>query len=74
MKLKKRIALSLRNSLRFIPDEAYMKMCFKVKLRYEPDFEHPKTFNEKIQWSKLHYHNPDDHLHARRIWLNEERR
>lgn len=59
MKLKKRIALSLRNSLRFIPDEAYMKMCFKMKLHYEPDFEHPKTFNEKIQWSKLHYHNPE---------------
>lgn len=59
MKLKKRIALSLRNCLRFIPDEAYMKMCFRVKLGYKPDFEHPTTFNEKIQWSKLHYRNPD---------------
>lgn len=59
MRLKKRFALSLKNNLRFIPDEAYMRMYFKVKLHYEPDFEHPRTFNEKLQWYKLHYHNPD---------------
>lgn len=59
MRLKKRFALSLKNNLRFIPDKAYMRMYFKVKLHYEPDFEHPRTFNEKLQWYKLHYHNPD---------------
>ncbi len=59
MRLKKRFALSLRNNLRFIPDEAFMRMCFKVKLRYNPDFENPRTFNEKLQWCKLHYRNPE---------------
>lgn len=58
MKLKKRFTLSLKNNLRFIPDEAYMRMYFKAKLHYEPDFEHPRSFNEKLQWYKLHYHNP----------------
>lgn len=58
MKLKKRFTLSLKNNLRFIPDEAYMRMYFKAKLHYEPDFENPKTFNEKLQWYKLNYHNP----------------
>ena len=58
MKFKKRFTLSLKNNLRFIPDEAYMRMYFKAKLHYEPNFEHPKTFNEKLQWYKLHYHNP----------------
>lgn len=58
MKLKKRFTLSLKNNLRFIPDEAYMRLYFKAKLHYEPDFECPKTFNEKLQWYKLNYHNP----------------
>ena len=25
---------------------------------YKPDLDHPQTFSEKIQWLKLHYHNP----------------
>ena len=58
MKLKKRFTLSLKNNLRFIPDEAYMRLYFKAKLHYEPNFECPKTFNEKLQCYKLNYHNP----------------
>lgn len=59
MRLKKRFALSLRNNLRFIPDEAFMRMYFKAKLHYKPNFDQPRTFNEKLQWCKLHYHNPE---------------
>ncbi len=58
MKLRKRFTLSLKNNLRFIPDKTYMRMYFKAKLHYEPDFENPRTFNEKLQWYKLHYRNP----------------
>lgn len=58
MKLRKRFTLSLKNNLRFVPDEAYMCVYFKAKLHYEPDFEDPHTFNEKLQWYKLHYRNP----------------
>ena len=58
MKLKKRFTLSLKNNMRFIPDKVYMHMYFKAKLHYEPDFENPRTFNEKLQWYKLNYHNP----------------
>lgn len=36
-----------------IPDEMYLKMAFKAFHGYEPDLEHPKTFNEKLQWLKL---------------------
>ena len=35
-----------------------MRLYFKAKLHYEPNFERPKTFNEKLQWYKLNYHNP----------------
>lgn len=59
MRLKKKFALSLKNNLRFIPDKLYMWMYFRAKLRYDPDFENPSTFNEKLQWYKLHYRNPD---------------
>lgn len=59
MRLKKRFTLSLKNNLRFISDETYMRIYFKAKLHYEPDFDNPKTFNEKLQWYKLHYRNPD---------------
>ena len=42
MKLKKRFALSLRNNLRFIPDEEFIRMCFKAKLHYKLDLDHPR--------------------------------
>ena len=31
---------------------------FEEKLGYKPDFEHPRTMNEKIFWMKLYYHDP----------------
>ena len=34
------------------------KEIFKQKLGYSPDFDNPKSFNEKIFWMKLNYHNP----------------
>ena len=35
-------------------DEDYLKKMFKIKLGYELDFENPKTFNEKMQYLKIH--------------------
>lgn len=57
MDLRKRFTLSLKNNMRFISDEAYMRMYFKAKLHYEPNFACPRTFNEKLQWYKLNYHD-----------------
>ena len=34
-------------------------MLFYRDMGYTPDLEHPKTFNEKIQWLKLYYHRPE---------------
>ncbi|WP_418509947.1 ATP-grasp fold amidoligase family protein [Corallibacter sp.] len=46
--------------LRFglIPDKVKMKREFVKNLGYEPDFENPKTLNEKIQWLKLNDRTP----------------
>lgn len=29
-----------------------------VKCGYKPNLTKPKTFNEKLNWLKLYYHNP----------------
>ncbi len=50
--------LSSRGLLNWMDDEAYIRRVFKYSLGYEPDLEHPKTFNEKLQWLKLHDHDP----------------
>lgn len=31
---------------------------FKAKLGYPLNWDNPQTFNEKLQWLKLYYHNP----------------
>lgn len=36
-----------------------LKKIWLEKMGYELDLEHPKTFNEKLQWYKLYYHHPD---------------
>ena len=35
-------------------DEAYLKRLFRAVHGYELDLEHPQTFNEKLQWLKIH--------------------
>ena len=38
--------------------EENLKKLFKIGTGYELNLENPKTFNEKLQWLKLYYHNP----------------
>lgn len=44
--------------LRYVSDELYLKIAFKAYLGYPLDLENPRTFNEKLQWLKLHDKNP----------------
>lgn len=39
-------------------DEKYLKMLFHAQMGEKLDLVHPKTFNEKLQWLKLHDKNP----------------
>lgn len=41
-----------------MPDERYLKMKFKALVGYELNLDNPKTYNEKLQWLKLHDRNP----------------
>ena len=40
-------------------DEEYIKRMFKLTMGYKLDLDNPKTYNEKLQWLKLNYHNPE---------------
>lgn len=39
-------------------DEKYLSTLYKLEFGIKPDLVHPTKFSEKIQWLKLHDHNP----------------
>lgn len=51
-------SLSFRGYLKWLPDELFLKIIFRLKMGYRLDLNNPKTFNEKIQWLKLYDRNP----------------
>ena len=54
-----RVSISLLSKLvRIIPDKLYLKWYFYVKLGYKLDLKKPVTFNQKLQWLKLHDKQP----------------
>jgi hypothetical protein len=50
--------LGQRGHLKWMDDETYLKFCFKGYMGYTLDIDNPKTYNEKLQWLKLHDRNP----------------
>ena len=42
----------------FISDERKIRKLFKEKLGREVNLENPITFNDKLQWLKLYWHDP----------------
>lgn len=53
-KMRKRIL----DALCFVPDELMLKLQYRIKLGRKLDLKNPERFTEKVQWYKLHYHNP----------------
>lgn len=43
---------------RIIPDEFYLKIVYKGYMNKRLNLDAPKTFNEKLQWLKIHDRNP----------------
>lgn len=39
-------------------DEKFLKKFYKLKFHKKLDLEHPKTYNEKLQWLKLYDRKP----------------
>lgn len=44
--------------LNWMPDKWYLSLMFRSHMGYWMDWKHPKTFNEKLQWLKIHNRNP----------------
>lgn len=44
---------------RVLPDKLFLRVLFRLRVGYPLDLENPKTFNEKLQWLKLHDRNPE---------------
>ena len=42
----------------WLSDEKYLKKLFKLRVGYELNLDNPCSFNEKIQWLKIHDRNP----------------
>lgn len=40
-------------------DELYIKLSYYLAFHKKLDLKNPKTFNEKLQWLKLHDRNPE---------------
>lgn len=40
------------------PDELFLRASYYLSLRYDPDFHHPRTFNEKLNFLKLYASTP----------------
>lgn len=43
----------------WIPDSLFLKIAYRCRLGRKLCLEDPKTFNEKLQWLKLHDRNPE---------------
>lgn len=43
----------------WLPDSAYIKLRYRFQMGKSLNLKRPKTFNEKLQWLKIHDRNPD---------------
>lgn len=43
----------------FFPDKFYLYLKFRYEMGQWPNLKKPKTFNEKLNWLKLHDRNPE---------------
>lgn len=43
---------------RLFPDDLFMRIMMRAKVGYKLNLKSPETFNEKMQWLKLHDRNP----------------
>ncbi|MCM1067552.1 MAG: glycosyl transferase [Muribaculaceae bacterium] len=49
----------LRRFGKWMPDKIYLKWMFRVKMGHPLCVDNPRTFNEKLQWLKLHFRRPE---------------
>lgn len=48
----------IRKGLEFLPDKCFINLKYYYHFRRFPNLNNPKTYNEKLQWLKIHDRNP----------------
>ncbi len=48
----------VQDAMRWLSDSVYLKLVYRARLGAPLDLRNPKTFNEKLQWLKIHDRNP----------------
>lgn len=49
----------VKYKLRFLPDEMYIQLYYFLRFKRFCNLKNPKTYNEKLNWLKLHDHRPE---------------
>lgn len=50
--------LKILNLLSWVPDSVMLRIQYRIKFGFWPDFKHPRRYTEKIQLYKMKYRNP----------------
>lgn len=53
------ISLGHRGWFRWMDDETYLKIAYRIKMGKKLNLNPPVTFNEKLQWLKIHDRQPE---------------
>ena len=48
----------VKYAMRFLPDKLYIQIYYFARFKKFCSLKNPKTYNEKLNWLKLHDHNP----------------
>ena len=64
-------ALSHRGFFHFLSDKKYLSIAYKSEIGQTPNLDSPKTFNEKLSWLKINYHNPICTVMADKYWAKQ---
>lgn len=52
------LARIVSRRFKWLSDQKYVGLIFRANMGYWMDWKSPKTYNEKLQWLKVFYHNP----------------
>lgn len=55
------VRYNILKSLSWIPDSVMLRIQYRIKMGFWPNFKNPKRFTEKIQLYKMYYRNPIMH-------------
>lgn len=58
-RVKRRILFESKKLEPYLSDKHYLQIRFWLRVGYWPNLDHPRSFNEKLNWLKLHDIHPE---------------